>query len=812
MNTLLQDFRYAVRTFARNPGFTAAAVISLAIGIGAATTIFSIVDHVVLQPLDFAHIDRLVVARLTIKELSKTYPTVPAGAMHFAEWQRRCTVCDGMAALKPLGLTLTGNGDAARLGAARVSASLFPLLGVRPELGRVFSKPENQPGHDREVIITDALWRSRFGADSSVIGRKITLNDESYVVIGVLPSTFRLPKGNELGDMLAFHPVTQVFIPLALTPFELASPGAFDYAVIIRLKPGVTLVQTRRQLDAIEAGIAQRLPDPMTIHSVLIPLQEQVVGTSRRALLLLLAAVGAVLMLVCVNIATLLLARHTDRLRESAIRVALGARRERLVRQALTECVLLSLIGGVLGVALAYWGLSALLAAAPASLPRLAEVHIDGGVLAVALTVSVATGVLFGILPALRFGDSNPADLISSGGRTNTESRQARRSRSILVSIQVALSTVVLIAAALFIASFANVMGVKKGFDSQRVLALDVVLPPVAYANPAQRMGYYQQALTRLQAIPGVTSAALTSALPLEGESFVDNVYSPGDARPVAERPLANLRFVSPRYFATMGTALRQGAAFTAADAQRAVAVVSQRTATALWPGADPIGRRIVASENGTLPEVVGVVADVETTSLEQVGSLVVYLPFSQWAPGAATILVRTTVDPAEITRAARATLSNLDPTIPVSNVRTMAQVVSANVAQRRFEVVLLTLFAAIALLTALIGIYGTTSYSVARRSNEIGIRMVLGAHAADIRALVLRDGLTPVAVGLAAGVVAAVMLGRVFRSMLFEVRPADPSMLLGVALLLAGAAVFACYVPARRATATDPVNSLRLE
>lgn len=812
MSTLLQDVRYAFRSFARNIGFTTAAVLSLAIGIGATTVIFSIVDHIVLRPLNFPHADRLVVVRLAIKELSSTYPTLPAGARHFAEWQRRCTLCDGMAALKPVGFTLSGAGDPARLGGARVSASLFPLLGVIPEFGRGFSAEEDQPGHEHVVVISDALWRGRFGGDSSVVGRSITLNDAQYVVIGVLPATFRLPKGNELGDLVTLATQTDVFVPLALMPFELSSPALFDYAVIMRLKAGISLAQARAQLDAIEAGITDRLPTKMTIHSVVVPLQEQVVGTSRRALLLLLAAVGAVLALVCVNIATLLLARNTDRLREAAIRVALGARRGRLVRQALTECMLLALAGGAFGVALSYWGLYVLLAIAPADLPRVSEIHIDDGVLVVAFIISTVAGILFGILPALRYGDSDPGEFLKTGGRTSTAGRHGLRSRSVLIAAQVALSTVVLIAAALFIASFARVLGVNKGFEAQRVLALDVVLPPARYSTQDQRTQFYQRAVDRLRLVPGVTEVAVTDRLPLDGESNVNMISTEHDTRPDNEHPVANLRSVSPGYFATMGTPIHQGRAFTDADRGRAVAVLSQRAASILWPNADPIGKRVIAGDNAKPADVVGIVADVPTTSLEQQGSLVVYKPYWDLAQPSGSILLRTSVDPVQAAGAARAALRDVDPSVPIAKVRTMAQVVSATVAPRRFEVVLLTIFAVIALLTAVIGIYGTTSYSVARRANEIGIRMVLGAHSSDIRSLVMRDGLAPVGVGLIAGLAVALLLGRILVSMLFEVNPSDPLTLLGVTVLLGAAATVACYAPARRATTVDPIESLRLE
>jgi putative ABC transport system permease protein len=812
LDELAQDARYTARSLRRAPTFAAAVVLTLAIGVGATTVIFSITDHVVLRPLPFAESDRLVIVREVVKEMSAAYPTVPANASHFLEWQRRCSACEEMAALRSTWLTLSGKGDPEQLGAARVSTNFFPLLGVRPQIGRLFTADDDRPGASDAVVITDALWKRAFGADPSVLGRSVTLNDATWTVVGVLPPTFRLPRGNELGDLVRLPRETDAFIPLALTPREMTTPGEFDYAVIARLAPGVSIAQARAQLDAIQTGIAERFSGRLTLRTELVPLQAQVVGSSGRALLLLLAAVGAVLLIVCVNLANLILARNAGRFREWAVRVAIGAGRGRLVRQLLTENVVLALLGGVLGIALARWGLAAMVKLAPSDLPRLGEVRLDTRVLAVGIFLSLAIGIAFAILPALRAGHVDPAEVLRAGGRTQTGGRRAARGRSLLIASQVGLSTVLLVATGLFISSFIHLLRVDKGFEPDRVLAVDVTLRRGGYGTWERRAQYFEQAVSRLHAMPGVISAALASALPLEGESEVNTLSLEHDPKPESERPRANLRFVSPTYFATLGVPVRRGRSFTESDRSGTPIVLSERAARVLWPGEDPIGKRMIAGDDDRLvSEVVGVVADVKTSSLEQEGSLVGYLPYWQRVPMHATILVRTAGDPGAMAAIARAELRSVDASVPVPRIRTMEQVVSAAVAQRRFQLVLLALFATTALIAASLGIYGVISHSLARRTNEIGIRMALGARPRDVHRLVLREGLTPVVLGLAAGCVASLALGRAFGSLLFEVRPSDPLMLLCVAALLSAVSTIACYVPARRATAAGAA-ALRLE
>ncbi|MEJ7810888.1 MAG: ABC transporter permease [Gemmatimonadaceae bacterium] len=811
LEDFVQDVRYAVRTLRRSPAFTAAAVLTLTLGLGATTVIFSLVDHIVLRPLPYADPDRLVVVREVVGEVRDVYPSLPANASHFLEWRRGCGACEGLAAIKRSAVTLIADGDPQRLGAARVSANLFSLLGVRPALGRGFREEEDRPGQDRVVVLSDAVWRRQFGADPSVVGRAITLNSARFEVIGVLPPTFVLPGGDALGAFAGLPRELDVYRPLALTDHERTAGGEHDFVVLARLRSGATADQARAQLDAIEAVFAERAGGGSTLRAVVVPLHAQVVGTAGRPLLLLLAAVGAVLLIVCVNLANLSLARNTGRQRESAVRVALGAGRGRLARLALAESLVVALAGGGVGLLLAHWGLGALVALAPATLPRVTEVQLDGRVFGAAALLTALVGVIVGALPAIRAGRADPGEALKAGGRTATGSRAATRRRALFIAAQVACSTVLLVGTGLFLTSFVRVLRVDRGFDTDRVLALDVALPGVTYASDARRTQFYERALAELAAVPGVVEVAAASALPLEGETWIDGIVADGDTRAAREQPPANFRFVTPRYFAAVGTPVRRGRTFAESDRERLVAVISERAARTLWPGEDAVGKRLRIGSAKSAAEVVGVAANVRTSTLEQEGSLVVYLPSRVSPPSQGTVVVRTTADPGAVATAVRAALRRVDPSVPVTKVRTMAQVVSATVATRRFQLGLLALFAVMALVTASIGIYGVISQSLASRTGEIGVRMALGARPADIHRLVMGEGLRPVVAGLVVGVAASLALGRVFGSLLFEVRASDPLTLLAVAVLLATVATVACYVPARRATAAGAAAALRL-
>jgi predicted permease len=803
---LVRDVRHAVRALVRMPVFTLAALLTLALGIGATTVVFSIVDHVVLRPLPYDASDRLVLVRETLggdRELG-------ARAAHYLEWRERCEACEDIAAMRPIGATWTDGLEPARLGAVRVSANLFPLLGVRAAHGRLFRPDEDAADHDAVVILSHAFWTTHFGGDASVIGRTLTINDRQREVVGVLPPRFRLPKGDGLGPRTGMPDDPELFVPLALTQAELDFLGNWHFVAVARLAPGVSRAHAQAQLDALQQSIAAGWPQPIELGAVLVPLHEQVVGDARRGLLLLLAAVGAVLLLVCVNLANLMLARNASRSRESAVRAALGARRGRLVRESLTESVVLGVAAGAIGLLVSQWGLHALLALAPAGLPRLHEVRLDGRIAGAALLLSIGTGLLFGALPALRAAAALPGDVLREGGRSRGDGRRAGRARSTLIAAQLAMTAILLVAAGLFLSSFVRVLGIDKGFHADRALAMDVVVPRAEYRDFDELVSVYDRVLDRLRATPGVASAAVASRLPLEGVLWTDVIRAPDDPRPAAELPVGYFHFVTAAYFETLGIRLTRGRSFAEADRGANVVVLSERALANVWPGEDPVGRRVRLGQLEA--EVIGVAADVTTTGLEEEASAIAYLP--PWTPfgmpAAASVVVRTAMPPAHIAGAARAAVREASPGIAIARVRTMAQLVDAATAARRFQLTLLAVFAATALLTACIGIYGVIAHSLARRRAEIGVRMALGARRSDIHRLVLREGLGAAGVGLAVGIAAAISLGRLVESLLYEVRPADPLVIGVVTALLGAVAALAAYVPARRASARGADAVLR--
>lgn len=812
LGIIRQDLRYAVRGLHRAPRFTASAILTLGLGLGAATVVFSVVDHVVLRPLPFSAPDELFVVRERIAQIAHQYPTMAANASHFLEWQRGCSACEGVGAIRPVATTLTGSGDPQRIDALRTSANLFPLLGVRPAYGRLFHEGEDVPGRDAVVVLGSGFWRRQFGADPAVIGRTITVGEASLEVVGVLPADFRIPPGDALGARAAIPQEVEVYVPLALTPRERTTPGEFSYTVVGRVRDGATIAQAAAQIDGMQADITARHPHGMQVSALVTPLQRHVVGGVGRPMLLLLAAVGAVLLIVCVNLANLTLAHDAGRSRESAVRVALGAGRGRIARLALAQSLMLSTAGGALGLVLAYWGLRVVVATAPASLPRIDEARLDIRVFAMAALLATLVGLFVGALPALRLTRANPAEALRAGGRSATASRTGHRRRALFIGAQVALSTVLLTATGLLLSSFVRVMGVDRGFDAERTLVFDVTLPPSAYGPAERRVQFHERALGELAALPGVTSVAAASAVPLEGEAQVDILSIESDPRPLLERPTASIRYVSAGYFATVGTPVLRGRAIVPDDRGRRVAVVSERAAETLWPGEEAIGKRLIPGSNDSLAEVIGIAADMRTSSLEQEGSLVVYLPYWQRAPGAITFLARTSIPPAALSTAARDVVRRADPAILVSGVRTMEGIVAKAAAGRRFQVTLLLIFAIMAIVTASVGIFGVIAQSLASRSTEMGVRMALGAQANDVHRIVLREGLTPTLLGLLAGVAATIALGKVFSSLLFEVRPTDPATLLSVAALLGLVAVVACVVPARRVTSARLANLLRME
>jgi len=777
-----------------------------------------VVNSVLLRPLAFRQPQRLCLIREIVPQITKFYPSLPANLPNFRIWQKQVQSFDQIAIAKGASMDFTGHGQAVQIPGAIASANLFDTLGVNVALGRNFRAEEDQPGHDHVIILTDSFWRSEFNADPSIVGKAITLNGAPCEIIGVLPASFHFPHNDQLGPLTSFSPHIDFFKPLGLDPTKFSPLGEFDYAAIARLKLGVSVSQALAEINVVQARIAKDAKQGVDLRAELIPLNVQVVGSAREGLFLLLAAVGAVLLIVCVNIANLLLARIPGRMREAAIRTALGATRARLVRQMLTESLLLGAFGGALGMALANFGVQAIVQAAPPGIPRLDEVAMDSRVVWFAIVISVFTAVLFGILPAWRVAHVAPQEALKSGSTSATESRRTRSLRSSLIGLEVGLSTILLIFAGLLTSSLVHLVNVNVGFQAENILATDIQLPPRTYYQPVARQNFYDTAVAGIRAIPGVVSAAWVSLLPLEGQNNVSQIWLPGAQQLSAATPLANFRVVSPGYFNTMSIPLIAGRDFTEADRHRRVLIVSQSLAQRFWPGRNPVGQTCIVGWSGhQRNEVIGVAGDIHAAGLDQPPMIIVYVPdeFASGNPGAtpsASIVIRTATKPAGAATAVRNVIRNIDPDVPITALRPMSKVVAQSVDTRRFQMFLALLFAACALCLAALGIFGVVAYSVEQRHHELGIRLALGAQIADLCKMVLRQGMIPVAAGLVAGIAVSLLLGRLIASLLFGVGALDLLTFGCVAFVVLAVALAACYIPARRAMRVDPMVALRHE
>jgi predicted permease len=808
------DLRYAWRTIRRNPGFSVIAIATLAFGIGANTAIFSVFDGILLRPLGYGDETRLVAIHEVVPKFSRFGPRVPVNAMHFLDWRKNVRAFERIAMIGGMTLNLTGAGEPERLTAARVSPSLFPMLGARTQLGRTFLEEEDQPGRDHVVVLSHGLWKRRFASDPSVIGRKIVLDGNPYEIVGVLSPTFHFPKLSQLYAMSIAAERPELWKPFAVKPDELEDMGDFNYACIARLRPGVSLNQALAELNTAQARLASQASEKIELLAAMVPLQNQITNRSRSGLQLVLFAVGAVLLIGCVNIANLLLARATSRKRELAIRSAIGASVRHLVQQMLAESLLLAGIGGALGVTIAYAALRVILARAPVDLPRLDEVHLDARILLFTVAISIFSGLLFGLLPAWRLARIDPQEAMKSGARGNTEGRGTGRLRSLLVGLEVGLSTLCLIAGGLLLRSFVNLIEADKGFSVQQVVTVNLNLPDTRYPGQPERVRFMRALLDSVRTLPGVVSAGVANMLPLSGEGGNNLLTLEGTKVPFAERPLADIRSVNPEYFRTMGIPLERGRIFAEADGERRVVLVSALTAERLWPGENPLGKRLkVGDPDGKFIEVTGVVGDVRSVGLDQAPSMTVYLPYWQrvtW--GGPSLAVKTAVSPLAVSSAIRTAIRHIDSELPVPQFQTMEKRVDESVAQRRFQMNLILLFAAAALLLASLGIYCVVSYSVTLRTNEMGIRIALGARGADILKMVVLRAMAPVAFGLGGGLVASLGAGRLLSGMLYGVAAVDPITIASVVVTLGALAALASFLPARRATRVDPVTALRYE
>ena len=813
----MHDLKFAVRQLLKSPGFTIVAVLTLALGIGANTAIFSVVYAVLLKPLPYADPGQLVtVAGIPPPQIHAPVSSMALRACDFDAYRQSNSVFSGISALRAQDFNLTGGGEPERLSGARVSANLFSMLGVPPERGRTFLPGEDVPGHDRVVVISHDLWATRFGADPGTLNRTVSLDGESYVVIGIMPAGFLFPTGTQLHPMVPFGPRVDVWKPAAFSAGELQNRGNWAYGCMARLKPGVSLAQAHQNLDAIAATVP--LPDGrMTAQTRIVPLSEVFSGRTRQGLLVLLGAVALLLVIACVNIANLLLARMGARSGEFATRAALGAPRWRLLRQLLTESSLIASLGTAAGLLVAQGGTRLLVSLAPADSLALQSSPLNGPVLLFAVFMAVITSVVFGLVPASAVARGDLHQHLSSRGAVS--GRRTGRLRRVLVAVEVALSTGLLVVASLLLHSFVKVMNVDKGFAVERILAADLSLSNKQYSRE-RGIAFYQELASRVGTLPGVISTGIVTAPPLggkprRGESGPVYFEADTDTAVTVNRPFGTFQSVTKGYFATLGIPLRTGRLLEDQEPVPAT-VISAGLAHRLWPG-EPleniVGRHIKLNHPGAAPVViVGIAGDVRADALESDPSPAAYRPVSQAPFADVTLVVRTAQEPAALASAVRSAVWKLDRNLPVTSMQTMREIVSAATAQRRFQMTLILGFAVLSLSLAVVGIYGVTSFAVSRQTQEIGLRLALGAQPGDVLISVLLHGLRPVVVGLLLGLAAAVAATVSLRALLFGIAPLDPFSLGGVSLVLLLAATLACYLPARRAARVDPLVALRAE
>lgn len=804
-----RELRQAARSLRQAPAFTLIAVATLALAIGACVAIFTVVNAALLAPLPYRQPGRLLVIHEDAAMAAKLQqPWIPDNAEQFHAWRQRARAFSGMAIAQGSRMDLAQPGQPpAQINAGRVSANFLSLLGARLQLGRNFRPSEDVPNGPPVVILTHRLWAARFHSDPAILGKIVTLDNHAHTVVGVLAPGFRWPFR---GIFITGRPSLLAPIGLAYRALSADSLGGdYNYQVIARLRPGMTVEQASAQLDAIENQLTHRFEPSVHIWTILTPVQTALAGSARQGLWLLLAAVLAVLLIGCVNLANLALARATGRGREMGVRAALGAGRAGLMRSQFAESLLLAVAGGAAGLLLAWWGEAALLAWIPAGWTPPHGVPWDWRVAGFAAAITIVSAVLFGLAPAWRAGRADPQLALASGGRSLSESRSARRWREALVAAEVAVGAVLLIAAGLFLRSLWTLTGRPSGIRTSHVLTVKLVLPGSSYQKSAAILRFDRQVLANLRAAPGVAHAALISSLPLAGDTWFDGIQRPGQHLPPDQQPEAQVRFVSPGVFSTLGIRILRGRGFAAADQKASPneAVISRHMARALWPGQSPIGQTF--SDGNAQLRVVGIAANVLERPTEHPAN-VVYQPYWTFPLEETVVAVRSRLAPATLAPEIQHAVWKVDPTVPVQSFKTMNHVAAVALGSQRFEASLLALFAAAALLLAGLGVYGVVAYSVGRRTQEIGIRSALGARPGALAGEVIRQAMAPVVIGLVLGVAAALVAGRLVASLLYAVAPSDPATISVVAAALLAAGVLAAWLPARRAARTDPAAALR--
>jgi predicted permease len=810
VNSFWRDIRFGLRVLAKSPAFTVIAVLTLALGIGANTAIFSVIDAALLRPLPYPDADRIVVLYQFDQDKQTDYPA-PAD---FLDFRQQSSSFAYFAAHRGLPFNLSGNGQPERVEGAVVTSDFFPALGVQAVRGRTIQPDLDPPGGASVAVLGYGLWQRRFGADAGIVGRAIDVDGVSRIVVGIMPPGFAFPAGSELWTSSRFAAVSH---PLRPTEDPSALRDSHYFQSFGRLKPGVTLAQASAEVDTITKRLKQQYGDQEEgFGATLIPLRQDLVGETRPALLILLGAVALVLLIACVNVANIILARGASRQKEMALRIALGAGRVHLLRHLLVESLFLALAGGGLGILLALGALAPLRALVPANMIGGASIALDSRVLLFTFFASLASGVLFGLIPGLRLLGADLNVSLQEGGRGSAGGGRARRMRSALVVTEIALAAVLLIAAGLLLRSFSHLLNVAEGFNPDHVLSLQLALPQARYPKPGDRVAFVKNTLERVNSLPGIAVSSAISRLPLNPGNSSRSVEIEGRTPPPSGDISPDYLVVTPDYFQTLGVPLLAGRTFTDRDDANAapVAIVSEATAHHFWPGQDVIGKHLrgACGDDKTWCQVVGVVGDIKQHHLEQASKLAVYVPFSQdpWAFFA--LVVRTKLEPASAASAVEGAIHSLDADEPVYNVRSMRDVEAASLSPQRLQIALIGLFAALALILACMGIYGVMAYSVAQRTSEIGVRMALGAQTGNVLALVLGEGLRLAVLGAAIGLAGSFFAARLLSGMLFGVAPSDPFTFASVAMVLVAVAMMACYVPARRATRVDPLVALRYE